>query len=93
VLKPCVKLALYQRWIDEHIVDGAVLLVGRLGRISGAISAWIDRNLVDGAVNAVGLVSQSIGSGFRLLQSGRVQQYAAFAVGGGILTAAWLILS
>ena len=93
VLRPTMRLALVQRWIDEHVVDGLVLAIGRLGRAGGSISAWVDRTIVDGAVNAVGLISQSFGSALRLLQTGRVQQYAALAVGGGILTAAWLILS
>ena len=52
-----------------------------------------DRVVVDGIVNFVGMMSQTFGAVSRLLQTGRVQQYAAFAVGGGLLTAAWLILS
>jgi hypothetical protein len=44
-------------------------------------------------VTLIGMLSQFFGAALRLLQTGRIQQYAAFAVGGGILTAAWLILS
>jgi hypothetical protein len=44
-------------------------------------------------VNAVALASQVFGAAFRLIQTGRIQQYAAFAVGGAVLTAAWLILA
>ena len=55
-------------------------------------SAWFDRTFVDGAVNGVGAVTQVFGSAVRLLQSGRVQQYAAFAVAGGLAAAVWLIL-
>ena len=93
VLKPCMKLSMLQKWIDENVVDGLVLLVGRINKAFGFVSAWFDKRFVDGVVNAVGLVSQGFGAAFRLLQTGRIQQYAAFAVGGGLLTAAWLILS
>ncbi len=81
-----------QKWIDEHIVDGFVLLIGRINKGVGFIGAWIDKNIVDGLVNWVGLVTQSLSSAVRLLQTGRVQQYVSFAVAGGLLAAAYLIL-
>ncbi len=93
VLKPTVGFARFLRKVDENVIDGTVLLVGRIHKALGSISAWIDSTFVDGAVNAVGLVSQNLGAALRLFQTGRIQPYAAFAVGGGILTAAWLILS
>jgi NADH-quinone oxidoreductase subunit L len=93
VIRGCMVLARTQRWLDEHVVDAFVLAVGRFNKALGFLSAWFDRVFVDGAVNAVGLLSQAFGSVFRLLQTGRIQQYAAFAVGGALLTAAWLILS
>ena len=40
------------------------------------------------------MVSQAFGAVARLLQTGRIQQYAAFAVGVAVSSlAAWLILS
>jgi hypothetical protein len=48
--------------------------------------------VVDGAVNGVGLTTQTFGSVARLLQSGRIQQYATYAVFGGLALAVWLIL-
>jgi NADH-quinone oxidoreductase subunit L len=79
-------------WVDRTIVDGVVNFVGRAGRAIGVGSSHFDRVVVDGAVNGVGLVTQTFGSVVRLLQSGRIQQYATFAVFGGLLLAAWLIL-
>lgn len=79
-------------WVDTHIVDGFVLLVGRTGKRLGAISGWIDRTIVDGLVNFVGLLAQTFGTVVRLFQTGRIQQYVTFAVAGGLLAAAWLIL-
>ena len=93
VINPSVKLGLMLKWVDEKIVDGLVLLVGRTNKVIGFLSAWFDRIFIDGAVNGVASISQALGAAFRLLQTGRIQQYAAFAVGGGLLTAAWLILS
>jgi NADH-quinone oxidoreductase subunit L len=77
---------------DRHVVDGLVNLVGRTGRSIGFFSGWFDRTFVDGAVNGVALLTQAFGSVVRLFQTGRVQQYAAFAVAGGLAVAAWLIL-
>ena len=81
------------KWFDEHVIDGLVRLVGALNRFLGAFAAWFDKVFIDGAVNAVALFSQVFGAAFRLVQTGRIQQYAAFAVGGAVLTAAWLILA
>ena len=93
VLKPTMVLARAQKWFDGHVLDGLVNFVGRTNRTGGFLSAWFDRVFIDGLVNLVGLVSQFFGAAFRLLQTGRIQQYAAFAVAGGLLVAAWLILS
>jgi NADH-quinone oxidoreductase subunit L len=82
-----------QKWLDESVVDGLVKLVGALNGLGGTFAAWFDRVFVDGAVNAVAMASQVFGAAFRLVQTGRIQQYAAFAVGGAVLTAAWLILA
>lgn len=93
VIKPTMACAGLLKLIDERIVDGLVLLVGRINKFLGFFSAAFDRIVVDGLVNFVGLASQTFGAVSRLLQTGRIQQYAAFAVAGGLLVAAWLILS
>jgi NADH-quinone oxidoreductase subunit L len=92
VIRAMVVLANAQRWFDEKVVDGLVLGVGRVNRSFGFLSAWFDRAVVDGTVNAVGAVTQVFGSVTRLLQTGRIQQYVSFAVGGALLAAAWLLL-
>ena len=93
VIGGSVALAKVLRWFDEKVVDGIVLGVGRLNRSIGFISAWFDRIFVDGVVNYVGMVSQAFGAAVRLFQTGRIQQYVSFAVAGGILVAALLILA
>ncbi len=93
VVRATLVLTRLQRWIDENLVDGLVRLVGLTNKLGGFLAAWFDRTFIDGAVNGVALASQVFGAAFRLLQTGRIQQYAAFAVGGALLTAAWLILA
>ena len=93
VIGGSMKAAYAQKAFDEKIIDGLVLGVGRVNKALGFFWAWFDKTFVDGVVNGVGLVSQAFGSAFRLVQTGRIQQYAAFAVGGGLLAAAWMILS
>ncbi|MFT5288798.1 MAG: NADH-quinone oxidoreductase subunit L [Planctomycetota bacterium] len=93
VIQPTMGGARVLKAFDEKVIDGFVLLVGRIFSALALFWAWVDKTFVDGIVNGVGLVSQAFGSGLRLLQTGRIQQYVAFAVGGSLLAAAWLILS
>lgn len=93
VIRGTMGLAKGQKWVDENVIDGTVLGVGRLGRGLGTLCAWIDKNIVDGAVNWVGNTTQALGSVARLMQTGRIQQYISFAVGGALLLAAFHILT
>jgi NADH-quinone oxidoreductase subunit L len=78
---------------DEMVVDGIVNLHGYVYKRLGFAAAWIDLRIVDGVVNYLALTSQAFGAIARLVQTGRIQQYAAMAVGGAVLAAAWLILN
>jgi NADH-quinone oxidoreductase subunit L len=93
VIKGTMLAAKSQTWFDENIIDGLVLGVGKVGKGLGTIAAWFDKNVVDGLVNGLAHVTQSFGSAIRLLQTGRIQQYISYAVGGAILLAAFHILS
>ncbi len=92
LIRGVMVLSRTQRWFDEFVIDGIVNGVGRLNKGLGFFSAWFDLRVVDGVVNAVGQVTQLTGSIVRLFQTGRVQQYVAFAVAGFLALAAWLIL-
>ena len=92
-IKGSVALAMLLKWFDETIVDGLVNLVGRINKYAGFFAAWFDKTFVDGAVNGAAAVSQLFGAAFRTLQTGRIQQYASFAIGGALIAAVWLILS
>ncbi len=92
VIRGSIQTARFLAAFDRVVVDGLVNLAGRTGRAVGFLSAWFDRTFVDGAVNGVAALTQVFGSVVRLLQTGRIQQYATFAVAGGLLAAVWLIL-
>src|SRR5581483_8870633 len=60
-------------YLDHLFVDGVV------GSIKGPIARaayWVDQKGVDGVVNGVGIGASETGGVLRLVQSGRVQQYA-----------------
>jgi len=79
-------------WIDARLVDGVVNLTGSFNRGLGFFSAGFDNRVVDGLVNWVAYTTQAFGAVARLFQTGRIQQYVSFAVAGGLLLAAGLIL-
>ncbi|MCZ6598085.1 MAG: NADH-quinone oxidoreductase subunit L [Planctomycetota bacterium] len=93
VIRLTLTLAAVQAWFDRNVVDGLVNLVGLSNKGLGFFAAAFDRIVIDGAVTALALASQAFGAVLRLLQTGRIQQYATFAVAGGLLAAAWLILA
>jgi NADH-quinone oxidoreductase subunit L len=63
---------------DRVVVDGIVDGTGHLTRMIAWVSGSIDKYIVDGAVNGVATVLQGAGSGFRRIQTGRVQTYLAY---------------
>jgi len=60
---------------DRNVVDAAVNLAGRLGKVASELSERLDRTVVDGAVNLTGIVTMESSRGLRRIQTGRVQQY------------------
>ncbi len=57
----------------------------------GRPAAWIDHNLVDGFMNGLAVMTAGISAGIRKIQSGRVQDYALYFL-GGVLTLAVVLL-
>ncbi|MBN2358476.1 MAG: hypothetical protein JXR83_03425, partial [Deltaproteobacteria bacterium] len=82
VVKRVLQLTRLAGCCDRCVVDGAVNLVGWIGRIAGFISGAIDKIFVDGAVNGVAAVTLAVGGRLRRLQGGRIQGYLLGAVGG-----------
>jgi NADH-quinone oxidoreductase subunit L len=64
-------------WTNQKIIDGAVNAVGVGTKIIGRFTYDVlDQKGVDGIVNGIGVSASETGGVLRLVQSGRVQQYA-----------------
>ncbi|HSQ76543.1 MAG TPA: NADH-quinone oxidoreductase subunit L [Bacteroidota bacterium] len=70
------------RWFDNMIIDGAVNGTGWLTRGSSFASGKFDTIVVDGLVNLIAYLSGFAGLILRKFQTGKVQTYIFFAVGG-----------
>lgn len=77
---------------DKAIVDGTVNFAAAIGRAFGVLSAWIDKHIVDGLVNLTGIVTDMVGDGLKLIQTGRVQNYLIIALAGAIVCAFWFLI-
>jgi len=65
-------------WFNNRGLDGVVNATGRGAVASGRfVYDKIDQKLVDGAVNGSGMAAEGGGQVFRLMQTGKVQQYGA----------------
>jgi NADH-quinone oxidoreductase subunit L len=84
---------LYRSAYRKFYVDEGYLFVTKkvLFNIVGRTAAWIDKNIVDGMVNLAGYMTVLVSELSRDLQSGRLQQYAIYFVGGIITLAVYLI--
>ena len=64
-------------WTNQNIIDGVVNAVGVGAKVVGQFTYdVIDQKGVDGIVNGIGISASETGGVLRLVQSGRVQQYA-----------------
>ena len=81
-------------WFDQHVIDGAVNGVATVARgTAGFTYDVIDQRIVDGLVNATGATAEGGGGLLRIIQTGRVQQYAAILFGAVVIFAAALVLA
>ncbi len=69
-------------WINQNVLDGVVNTAGKgataIGRFTYEV---IDQKVVDGVVNGSGSIARESGGVLRLLQTGKVQNYAAVLLG------------
>lgn len=85
--------SLYKAAYHKFYIDEIYLFITKkiLFNIIGRAAAWFDRNIVDGLVNLTGNTTVLVSDGIRKFQSGKVQQYALFFLGGVILLAVLFI--
>jgi NADH-quinone oxidoreductase subunit L len=75
-------------WTNQNVLDGVVNGVGVASRgLANFVYDVIDQRVVDGAVNGAGLSAEGGGSLLRVLQTGRVQNYAAIMFGVAAISA------
>jgi NADH-quinone oxidoreductase subunit L len=73
-------------WLNQNVIDGVVNAVGIGSRVVAEfLYNYVDQGVIDGAVNGAGASAEESGSILRLLQTGRVQQYAAAFFGIGVV--------
>jgi NADH-quinone oxidoreductase subunit L len=77
---------------DVLIVDGAVNAVGALGEVMAKAWGLFDRVVVDGFVNLFWHVSHAIARRVRRIQTGNLQDYLVYAVGGMALVSLLFLL-
>jgi len=80
-------------WFNQKGIDGVVNAAGSGAVVGGRwIYDHIDQGVIDGAVNGSGAAAEHSGQGLRLMQTGRVQQYAALLFAGAALLAGIFIV-
>jgi NADH-quinone oxidoreductase subunit L len=80
-------------WVNQHVLDGAVNAAGIVARAAGRFTYEVlDQKVVDGLVNGAGAGAEESGSALRVLQTGRLQQYAAFLFGSVVVLGGALVL-
>jgi NADH-quinone oxidoreductase subunit L len=81
-------------WFNQKGIDGVINGAGAGAvRSGGWIYKRIDQGFIEGAVNGSGRAVESSGQGARRMQTGKVQQYAAWLfAGAAVLAGAFIIL-
>ncbi len=80
-------------WFNQHVLDGIVNKAGSGAAATGRlVYEYVDQKVIDGVVNGSGKTAESGGGVLRLLQTGRVQNYAALFFGSAGIIALALAL-
>lgn len=85
IVNGLISLTRIFRWFDNNIVDGAVNGTAYLIRKFSFGSGKFDNSIVDGLVNFTGSFVMFFGLIFRKIQTGKIQNYIAYALFGIIL--------
>jgi NADH-quinone oxidoreductase subunit L len=79
-------------WFNGHVIDLVVNGAGLLAKAAGKVVYWFDQRGVDGAINASGAVTGAGGGVLRLLQTGKVQQYAVLIFAATVILVGGLVI-
>jgi NADH-quinone oxidoreductase subunit L len=81
------------RWIDRGIIDGFLHAVGRTSlRIGAFLRNYIDVPIVNQGGDLVGESVKQAGTRFRIIQTGRIQEYLAIGLVFAGLLLAYILL-
>ena len=81
-------------WTNQRVLDAIVNAVGIAMRAVGRFTYdVVDQKVVDGAVNGAGITADESGAALRMIQTGRVQQYAAVLFGAVAVIGIALVLT
>ena len=79
-------------WVNGHVIDLVVNGAGWVSMQLGRAVYWFDQRGLDGAINASATMAGGSGGLLRLLQTGKVQQYATLIFAGIVLLVAGFII-
>lgn len=84
----------YQSAYHKFYIDEVYLFVTKkiLFNLIGRPAAWFDRTIVNGMINATASGTLSVSESIKGMQSGRLQTYAMFFLGGILMLAALLVI-
>ena len=68
-------------WMDRKVIDGVLHFVARISHATGLFFRdVIDGPIINGSGDLVATVAQWLGSKFKFIQTGKVQQYMLIAL-------------
>ncbi len=79
-------------WFNGHVLDLVINGAGWLAAVFAKGVYWFDQRGIDGAINASASVTGAGGGILRLLQTGKVQQYAILLFAGTVILVAGFII-
>ncbi len=79
-------------WTNGYVLDFIINGAGLLAMSVGKVVYWFDQRGVDGAINASGAVTGAGGGMLRLLQTGKVQQYAILIFAATVIMVGGLVI-
>jgi NADH-quinone oxidoreductase subunit L len=84
----------YQSAYHKFYIDEIYLFVTKkiLFNLIGRPSAWFDKNVVNGMINGSASGTVMVSGAIKKMQSGRLQTYAMFFLGGVLILAALLVI-
>ncbi|MCC7362576.1 MAG: hypothetical protein IT317_24050 [Anaerolineales bacterium] len=80
-------------WVDKGVIDGTLHLIGRASlRLGVVFRQYFDTPVVNGAGDLVGNSVNRFGKAFRIIQTGKVQQYLLIGMAIAVVVGAVLLL-